>query len=427
MEMRTLKNGIMALCAISAIQSSTAHASTVNGPISRSEVIARGEIWAQSPRFYSQEVIDPATGYRQDCSGFVSMALHLSPPGRSTINLPGVAHIIGKEELMQGDLIMNGGPGTGGDNGHVMIFDRWASSDHRMVVVYEQTPPHTFHHAVSYPGGPFKPYRYNNIVDDDAGAGVVHEVYADSAGWHDGDTGLGGFRSISAVNMGGAHPQAMAIKDGILHQLWGDDSGWHAGSTGIAATAVSAVNVGETWPRAMIVGTNSRLYEVYADASGWHAGDTGVQVKKISAVYMGSGAHPQVMATDNGDNLLQIWADNSGWHAGQTGIQANHLSAVNMGGVWPQVVVTSNSGHVVQVWADSSGWHAADTGTLANTVSAVNMGTVWPQIIATTSDGHLVQIWGDSAGWHSGDTGVLASNASAVNFGGTWPRIFTTR
>jgi hypothetical protein len=73
---------------------------------------------------------------------------------------------------------MNGGPGTGGDNGHVVIFERWASSDHSRVVVYEQTPPQTIHHTRSYPGAPFKAYRYKNIVDDAPrpAEGPVHEA-----------------------------------------------------------------------------------------------------------------------------------------------------------------------------------------------------------------------------------------------------------
>jgi hypothetical protein len=40
--------------------------------------------------------------------------------------------------------------------------------------------------------------------------GVLHEIYGDATGWHDGDTGLGGMSAISAVNMGGLHALVMS-------------------------------------------------------------------------------------------------------------------------------------------------------------------------------------------------------------------------
>jgi hypothetical protein len=80
--------------------------------------------------------------------------------------------------------------------------------------------------------------------------GVVHQIWGDTAGWHDASTGVHA-ATVSAVNMGGQWPQAMAVEDGVVHQIWGDTAGWHDASTGVHAATVSAVNMGGQWPQAM--------------------------------------------------------------------------------------------------------------------------------------------------------------------------------
>ncbi len=103
----------------------TPHA--VDTPISRELVIARGKFWTDKRLPYNWNIShkDPqGKYYRADCSGFVSMALHLgwSP---STVDLRRYVHPIHKSQLRPGDIIGNLGPGTGGANGHVVIFNGW--------------------------------------------------------------------------------------------------------------------------------------------------------------------------------------------------------------------------------------------------------------------------------------------------------------
>src|SRR6266536_1233220 len=69
-------------------------ASGFNAPISRSEIISRGEYWISRHVPYSMDATYPdpeGTPYRTDCSGFVSMCIHITPPGLSTVTLPEVA------------------------------------------------------------------------------------------------------------------------------------------------------------------------------------------------------------------------------------------------------------------------------------------------------------------------------------------------
>jgi hypothetical protein len=109
-------------------------ASGFNAPISRSEIISRGEFWVSRHIPYSQSATYPdpeGTPYRTDCSGFVSMCLHITPTGLdalNTVSLPEVANRITWDELQPGDLVGTLGPGTGGNAGHVTLFHSWVDA-----------------------------------------------------------------------------------------------------------------------------------------------------------------------------------------------------------------------------------------------------------------------------------------------------------
>jgi hypothetical protein len=135
--------------------------------IRAAQVLARARTWIRSPRSYSQELNDPESGYRMDCSGYVSMAWLLDPPGLTTVELPDVSTVIDKEELRAGDVVMNGGPGTSGDVGHVILFDRWADADRTTFWGYEQISTSTTYRVISYPDSPYLPYRRKNIIFDE--------------------------------------------------------------------------------------------------------------------------------------------------------------------------------------------------------------------------------------------------------------------
>ncbi|MDU7360705.1 MAG: SH3 domain-containing protein [Propionibacteriaceae bacterium] len=103
----------------------TPHA--VGAPISRELVLARAKYWTDRRLPYNWNIShkDPqGKYYRADCSGMVSMALHLtwSP---STRDLRNYVYPISKSQLRPGDIIGNLGPGSEGANGHVVVFNGW--------------------------------------------------------------------------------------------------------------------------------------------------------------------------------------------------------------------------------------------------------------------------------------------------------------
>ncbi|TSB19698.1 hypothetical protein [Streptomyces benahoarensis] len=117
---------------------------------------------------YSQSAT--TNGYRDDCSGFVSAAWGLKPPGLNTYGLMGsdTAHQITKDDLQPGDALVAGD--------HTVLFGGWADASHTKYVALEDNGSQgTVSHVIPYPyysgdaaqeragGHPYVPYRRNGL------------------------------------------------------------------------------------------------------------------------------------------------------------------------------------------------------------------------------------------------------------------------
>lgn len=143
--------------------------SSVNGKVSRQEVLDRGRYWTNKKVPYSMAAYtndSSGKSYRTDCSGLVSMALHLDK-SYSTVTLPEVVQPIPKSELKPGDIVGNLGPRTAGASGHVMIFNGWTDASQTKFRVIEQTPPAATESVKTWGSAPYTSHawRYKNIVD----------------------------------------------------------------------------------------------------------------------------------------------------------------------------------------------------------------------------------------------------------------------
>ncbi|MFI1866738.1 peptidoglycan-binding protein [Streptomyces jumonjinensis] len=107
----------------------------------RAEIIARAARWAAAEVPYSMRSFRP-DGYRQDCSGYVSMAWNL-PGNAGTGVLPRYAVRIAREELLPGDILLFHDPASPTRGSHVTIFGGWADAAHTSYVAYEQAKPYT--------------------------------------------------------------------------------------------------------------------------------------------------------------------------------------------------------------------------------------------------------------------------------------------
>lgn len=103
-------------------------------------------------------------GYRQDCSGYVSMALALGGPGSNTVGLTStsITRRITLGELKQGDLLIDA---IGDSNTrHVVMFDHWNNSARSSYTAYEQS-------------GSWNGTRYNTGLTSGLSSGSEYKPY----------------------------------------------------------------------------------------------------------------------------------------------------------------------------------------------------------------------------------------------------------
>lgn len=79
------------------------------------------------------------TGYRTDCSGFVSMVWELAPKGLNVPNTVALSNyaitLSSKDDLLPGDTINNR---QAGNKGHVIMFVEWVDKNAGKFVAYEE-------------------------------------------------------------------------------------------------------------------------------------------------------------------------------------------------------------------------------------------------------------------------------------------------
>ncbi|MFE5207424.1 peptidoglycan-binding protein [Streptomyces sp. NPDC056600] len=140
--------------------------------ITRDQMIARAQTWLTAnngkPVPYSMER-NWKDGYRQDCSGYVSMALALNKPGLNTVGLATNSSVTKRlssvSQLQKGDLLIDYST-TDGDFRHVVIFEKWANTAHSAYWAYEQRGTYgTTHRQLKYGIGndnydPFRPVKF---------------------------------------------------------------------------------------------------------------------------------------------------------------------------------------------------------------------------------------------------------------------------
>jgi len=126
--------------------------------VQRNSMINSAQAWVNAKVPYNQDAT--YGGYREDCSGYVSMCWEASKPGYTTETLPQIAHAISRADLQPGDVLLC-------TSEHVVLFGGWVDSDN--YIGYEETQPGqgTIKSSVPYPfwynTACFQPYRFNSV------------------------------------------------------------------------------------------------------------------------------------------------------------------------------------------------------------------------------------------------------------------------
>jgi hypothetical protein len=265
-----------------------------DNPVTRSEAIDRAKTWMTAwnggPVPYSMTA--KYQGWRQDCSGYVSMAWNLpqgSGGGPNTVALlnDGWVRPINWDDLMPGDAIGFLGDGSAGAAGHVMLFERWDDAQRTTYWVYEQAGDGgTKHrtHARSYNG--YKPYRYKDIRDD---APAVQHPYASG-------------RVVSGRSADGRLETFAASADGVYHawqtRVNGGWSPWERlGGPRNAQLAIATTSDGRLEVFAVSEATFDHMWQT-ARSGGWSGWEN-----------FGGGGY-RVAVGNNADGRIEVFASN---------------------------------------------------------------------------------------------------------------------
>ena len=155
----------------------TTSSSSVGGSISRDEVVQRAQSWVSEGVPYNQgaNYSDSNGSYREDCSGYVSMAWHLGD-SLVTQTLPGVSTQIASSSSPPGDALDYTAE-------HVILFGNWVDQSAGTFNFYAENNPSELTNeyqgslnASSLDGWPtsyYTPYRYDNITGTGAGVSTT--------------------------------------------------------------------------------------------------------------------------------------------------------------------------------------------------------------------------------------------------------------
>ncbi|MEU7582027.1 peptidoglycan-binding protein [Streptomyces sp. NPDC041068] len=141
----------------------------------RAAIINRAKKWVAAKVPYSMERYW-SDGYRQDCSGFVSMAWNLSG-NEWTGSLDKYAVRISRDQLQPGDILLFHNPANPTKGSHVTIFGGWTDYTRTHYIAYEQARPHARKQATPYAywsyGDRYLAYRYKGVTGGTPGGSAT--------------------------------------------------------------------------------------------------------------------------------------------------------------------------------------------------------------------------------------------------------------
>ncbi|WP_372505532.1 hypothetical protein [Streptomyces macrolidinus] len=132
----------------------------------RAEIIKRAKRWVAAKVPYRVDAYW-RDGYRQDCSGFVSMAWKLGA-NEWTGSLAALGVRVSKAKLQPGDILLFHNRANPRKGSHAVVFGGWTNRAHTSYTAYEQTPPATRRRSTPYRywnnSARYVPYRYKYVV-----------------------------------------------------------------------------------------------------------------------------------------------------------------------------------------------------------------------------------------------------------------------
>ncbi|MFB6522065.1 hypothetical protein [Streptomyces sp. NPDC056401] len=440
------------------------------GKVTRSQAISRAQVWVDQKVPYSSNGLeapyswwsDSKTGgrYRQDCSGFVSMAWQLNS-SRTTLSLPAVSAEISKWDLKPGDVLNS--------NDHVVLFAGWRDKSAGTFNYYQESSrsrPTNYNtdgnlyaaSLASHPTSSYSALRYDNIAEDTVPvtpASRVHvEVVGADGGMHNTDADYAsGQWSGTWTAMGGSALKALtsAVTGNTMHvfalgstgRVYTKDANyttgqWSSGWQEVpgdfqGATAISASSTGNQ-VHLEVLGAGGVMHNTDGDYgtgqwTGVWADMGGTGLKALTTAVTGStmhvyavGAEGQVFTRDAnyGTGQWTGWQNVPGGFLGATDIAASstgnqvHLEVLGAGGVMHNTDADYGTGQWTGVWADmgGTGLKALTTAVTSSTMHVYAIGAGGE--VFTRDANYATGQW---TGWQSvpgSESGATAITASTT-------------
>ncbi|WP_327288251.1 peptidoglycan-binding protein [Streptomyces sp. NBC_01198] len=140
--------------------------------LTRAQILQRARAWVAAAVPYSMTA-HWKDGYRQDCSGFVSMAWGLGVSAW-TGNLDDYAVRITRAQLRPGDMLLFHNTADPQKGSHAVIFAGWTDDARTRYTAYEQTAPRARVRTTPYAywahSAGYVPYRYRHLTSGAGGA-----------------------------------------------------------------------------------------------------------------------------------------------------------------------------------------------------------------------------------------------------------------
>ncbi|WP_329584379.1 VCBS repeat-containing protein [Kitasatospora sp. NBC_01250] len=413
-------------------------ASSVGGQITRSEVLARAQSWVDQGVPYSESAnhSDGNGSYREDCSGFVSMAWHLND-SYVTQTLHEVSNPISRSQLAPGDILDY-------EAAHTFLFANWTNQGNGDFTYYAESNSHYPTHGPTsanindstlegWPNSYYTAFRYKNIVDDPAPAPS-----------RPARTAVGDFNSdgkLDVVGIDANNNMMLYTGDGQGHVGGGSPM---LGTTGLwanfKAIATGDFN-GDGKTDVAGIDANNNLMLYTGDGQGHLGGGTPMlgtnglwaNFKAITAGDFTGSGHTDIAGIDAYNNLMLYRGDGQGhlaagtpmlgtnglWanfkaitagdftgtgHLGIAGIDANNNLKFYQGDG------NGNVGGGINMLGDNGLW------TGFHSVMAGDFGTGHLSIAGIDANNNLKLYTGDGQGHVSGGTDMLGGNGLWAGF-----------
>ncbi|MFE7034366.1 peptidoglycan-binding protein [Streptomyces sp. NPDC057621] len=140
----------------------------------RAEIINRAREWVAAQVPYNMGAYW-SDGYRQDCSGFVSMAWNLGG-NEWTGSLDKYGVRVARSDLQPGDILLFHNPSDPEKGSHVVIFGGWTDYTQSQYIAYELTRPHARRQATPYAywsnSDRYLAYRYKGLKPEPGKGGT---------------------------------------------------------------------------------------------------------------------------------------------------------------------------------------------------------------------------------------------------------------